>query len=58
MIKRIKNGGVAIKTEQYYRNDDPTKSYETLLKKGRKIDGIVIPEVAHKQKLKGKKLKA
>lgn len=29
-----------------------------LLKKGRKLDGLVIPEVAHKQKLKRKKIKS
>lgn len=37
LIKRSKNGGVTMKTEQYYRNDDESKKYETLLKKGKKI---------------------
>ncbi|KAJ8964791.1 hypothetical protein NQ314_004598 [Rhamnusium bicolor] len=30
LIKRTKNGGVVMKTEQYYRNDDESKKYETL----------------------------
>lgn len=34
MFNRMKNGGIAIKSQQYYyRNDDPAKNYDTVLKK-------------------------
>ncbi|KAJ8971364.1 hypothetical protein NQ314_000737 [Rhamnusium bicolor] len=45
LIKRTKNGGVVMKTEQYYRNDDESKKYETLLKKGKQIGSIKLSEL-------------
>ncbi|KAJ8940853.1 hypothetical protein NQ314_010556 [Rhamnusium bicolor] len=58
LIKRTKNGGVVMKTEQYYRNDDESKKYETLLKKGKQIGSIKLSEVPLTRGIKKKKIKS
>src|SRR5699024_10260264 len=57
-IKRTKKGGVTMKIEWYYRNDDESEKYETLLKKGKKIELIIPPEIPLTREVNTKKIKS
>lgn len=57
IIKRSQNNtDILLKTELLYRNDDPTKQYQTLLKRGKKLATIQLPAVALHKEIKPKKL--
>lgn len=59
IIKRsIKTDCILIKLEMLYRNDDPTKKLETLLKPGKRINQIELPKLTIGKKIKQKKLKS
>lgn len=44
LLKKVANG-VALKMENTYQNDDPSKAYVSLLKRGKKMDNVVTPPV-------------
>lgn len=57
IIKRSQNNtDILLKTELLYRNDDPTKQYQTLLKRGKKLATLQLPAVALHNEIKPKKL--
>lgn len=58
IIKRSKNDNILLKTELFYRNDDPSKPFQTLLKRGKKLSTIELPNVALQNTIKPKKLKS
>lgn len=47
---------ILIKTETFYNNDDPQKQFQTLLKRGKTLERITLPEVPLVQSIKEKKL--
>lgn len=57
IIKRsTKKTDILLKTEMWYRNDDPTKKFGTLLKRGKSLRNIRLPTVALLNEIKPKKL--
>lgn len=57
-IRRTSNHRVAVKTEMFYRNDDESTKYQTLIKKNKRIDNVNFPTLPLHHKIKGKKLKS
>nr|CAH7716416.1 unnamed protein product [Callosobruchus chinensis] len=56
LIKRTTQQRVAVKTEIFYRNDDDSSKYLTLIKKNRKIENLNFPKLPLNHEIKGKKL--
>lgn len=57
IIKRSKiTGDILLKTELYYRNDDISKKFETLLRRGKKLRTIKLPDIVLQNPIKPKKL--
>lgn len=56
LFKRTSRGGVCMKTEQFYRNDDFGTKYQTLLKKGTTLEMIQLREVPLRRDIKAKKV--
>ncbi|XP_072402171.1 uncharacterized protein [Diabrotica undecimpunctata] len=59
IIKRSQNNNnILLKTELFYRNDDPSKQFQTLLKRGKKLSTLHLPAVELQNEIKPKKLQS
>lgn len=59
IIKRTKNkSDILLKTELFYRNDDPSKQFQTLQKRGKKLGAVQLPTVALHNTIKPKKFQS
>lgn len=59
IIKRSQNNSdILLKTELFYRNDDPSKQFQTLLKRGKKLSTVHLPAVKLQNEIKPKKLQS